>query len=528
MFLIILYKRHHLNLIFIIRKDINMKKYKKLMSILLVVGLFLSGVAPLAAEERQLPKEEIVYALLDVDGTTKDIYVVNIVQPNSDGKIIDYGDYSTVKNMTSEDEIVLSEGQVTINTEEKELYYQGNMISKDLPWDFNIKYYLDGEEQTDNIAGKSGELEIIIEISKNNRVEPSIQKNMTLQVEVTLDTNICKNIVAEGGTIANSGSKKTIVYTVSPGTEKSYAIQSNVSDFEMESIMMNGIPFEMDIDIETESLVGEFSDITDAIQSINRGAKALNDGIDSVYTTFEKDIILNSNTLSMSSSLLVEGVTSLTGGANELEVAANDLNRGTTALNDNINLLYEQIVFLEENIKLIDSDNEDIRVLQSQIGQLSAAALMLASASKEIDEGSGLLYTGLVGFNEYSEALNNQLNTFDEGMQGFDEGLTLLSNGIETLNEGSLELSEGTENLVEKTNDLDVQVGNQIDGLIEGFVGNSDEIVSFSSTKNTSLSNLQFIIKTSPIKLETKVNEPVAETKLNFLQKILRLFGLYS
>ena len=66
-----------------------------------------------------------------------------------------------------------SNGKITIDNSGDELYYQGIMKSNtEMPWNIKVKYKLDGKEyKAQDLAGKSGKLEITISIKKNAAAE---------------------------------------------------------------------------------------------------------------------------------------------------------------------------------------------------------------------------------------------------------------------------------------------------------------------------------------------------------------------
>ena len=64
--------------------------------------------------------------------------------------------------------------------------------------------------------------------------------------------------------------------------------------------------------------------------------------------------------------------------------------------------------------------------------------------------------------------------------------------------------------------------------MISSATGSDVEITSFVSEKNTNVKSVQFVIQTEAIEIAETVDvAPVVEEKLNFWQKLLRLFGLY-
>lgn len=98
-------------------------------------------------------KEEVVYGMLDFSGNPKKVYVVNSF---TDEFILDYGLYSEIINMTSSEEISVTDDRITINTEEEQLFYQGTLESMDLPWSVEVAYELNGEAIEAGDSGRPG------------------------------------------------------------------------------------------------------------------------------------------------------------------------------------------------------------------------------------------------------------------------------------------------------------------------------------------------------------------------------------
>ena len=100
-----------------------------------------------------------------------------------------------------------------------------------LPWDIAISYTLDGEPvDAAELGGMSGRLGIDISIVDGGMEDGSFYDNFMVQVSVTMNSQICRNITAEGATIANSGSDKQINFTAMPGTDSEFALTADVTD----------------------------------------------------------------------------------------------------------------------------------------------------------------------------------------------------------------------------------------------------------------------------------------------------------
>lgn len=97
------------------------------------------------------------------------------------------------------------------SSEKDKVYYQGNLDNVEIPWNISLRYYLDGTEYSaDEIAGKSGKLEIRFQVTENTACSGTFFDDYALQASFTLDTEQCSNISASDATIANVGSSKPL------------------------------------------------------------------------------------------------------------------------------------------------------------------------------------------------------------------------------------------------------------------------------------------------------------------------------
>ena len=86
-------------------------------------------------------KSEIIYGKLDADGKPDGIYVVNHFDVSKSGKIVDYGDYTRVTNLTNTSPLTIDGDQVTLKADLGNYYYQGNVAHRNLPWIISINYF---------------------------------------------------------------------------------------------------------------------------------------------------------------------------------------------------------------------------------------------------------------------------------------------------------------------------------------------------------------------------------------------------
>ncbi|MDF2907756.1 MAG: hypothetical protein K0R34_3077, partial [Herbinix sp.] len=119
-------------------------KFKKILSIGLAVALLISATTmntSFATENKNgtnltvmnttaagvSSKSEVVYAKLSTEGAVNAVYVVNHYEVVKGGNITDYGNYSSVKNLSESTPIAIEGDKITLQAEEGDFYYQGNM-----------------------------------------------------------------------------------------------------------------------------------------------------------------------------------------------------------------------------------------------------------------------------------------------------------------------------------------------------------------------------------------------------------------
>ncbi|MFR5072955.1 MAG: WXG100 family type VII secretion target, partial [Bianqueaceae bacterium] len=291
---------------------------KRILPVILSLALLTGVVTPVLAAGTPSEKEEVIYINLSAGGSVKDIYAVNIF---GTGDITDYGDYSSGEILNTEDKISQSGDMITFSTSADRVYYKGKMTTTVMPWNISIQYFIDGTEYSaDEVAGKSGKLEIKFKITKNETCAGTFFDEYALQASFTLDTKKCRNITAVDATLANVGGKKQVSYTMLPGEGIDTSITADVTDFEMAAVSINGIPLSMNIEVDDEELMSQVTDLLDAIAELDDGAGDLKSGVSSLQDAGQ--------------NALQSGVNDLMDGAAKLHDGAAGLEEGGEAMQD--------------------------------------------------------------------------------------------------------------------------------------------------------------------------------------------------
>lgn len=371
------------------------KLIKVLLPLLLVFTVAFAALTPSLATRNEAPllvspsqaasasKEEVIYANLKNDGSVKNAYVVNIFESDEGGIIKDKGDYKSVVNLTDTSEILLVDNELSFNMDPGRFYYQGNMNNLLLPWDFGISYYLDGAPiSAGDIVGKTGSVEIAISTGDSSYAEKAFFQNYMLQISVTLDTSICRNISANEATIANAGKDKIINFTVMPGSAGVLKVSADVMDFEMQAIQITGIPLSLNIDLpDTGSLAEEFSPLSDAIRQLKDGASQLSNGIGEINYGFSE---------------YTNGLSELRGGSAGFLAGVKMITEQNSALTGGSAAILEGLRMLSTSLETGDfSDLGQLSELTDALSQLSEASGQAASGLKELETGYSQGYAAI-------------------------------------------------------------------------------------------------------------------------------------
>ena len=336
--------------------------FRKLAALSLALLLVFSALPVRAFAEGTLPKEEVVYINLNADGSVKEVNVVNIFHLETAGTITDYGAYEALRNMTSTAPVNYVGDTVTIAAEAGKLYYEGKLSGNVIPWNIGIRYYLDGKEYSAaEVAGKSGALKIALDINRNSASNSKFFDSFALQVSLTLDTAKCSHITAKDATIANVGSNKQVTYTILPGSSAQLEVTATVADFSMEGISINAIPLNLNMNLDDNELMGQVTELLDALALLDSGASSLHSGIGNLQSGAQSGLADGVDDLYDGAGKLQEGASALQSGGNALQSGASELQKGTAALNDGVQALNDGIIKMQRALDTLNSESATLK-----------------------------------------------------------------------------------------------------------------------------------------------------------------------
>lgn len=285
-----------------------------------------ASAAATGAAVNDTPKEEVVYARLSAAGAVDNVYVVNVLNPDAPGKVVDYGPYTAVQNLTDASGVEQQGDAVSVDVAGDSLSYQGDLGAAALPWDVSVAYELDGKHvDAADLGGASGKLAIIVSTKKNASVDPAFFDNYLLQITVPFVSDQVKDVATEDGQIALAGSNTQVTFTGMPGKDGSFRVEAQVSGFTMSGITFAAVPFSMGIETpDTTELVSGFRQLGDGVGELKAGADGLASGAGEVASGVGE--------VAGGMDGLAAGAGQLVGGANELTGGAQDVAGGASSL----------------------------------------------------------------------------------------------------------------------------------------------------------------------------------------------------
>lgn len=276
-------------------------KFRKRVTASVLTAALLCGSAgssvPVYGAPAGADVDETMYVNLDYYGKTTKVNVVKGVNLNGLGEITDYGNYTNVENMSTNDAPVLGDGSITWNLPEDQtgrFYYKCTLDNDQvvLPWDFDVSYKLNGvPTDGDKLAGASGLIEINIKATPNDNANLYYRNNMMLMVTVPVDMSKCYSVDADGAQIQSLGSTTGVVFSALPGEEGDYTVRIGTDSFETTGVIMAMAPGTID-DLNHIKDLKEAKDtwkdagdaLYDSLEQMAKSVESMRDGIGQVQS----------------------------------------------------------------------------------------------------------------------------------------------------------------------------------------------------------------------------------------------------
>ncbi|MCI1959705.1 MAG: hypothetical protein LKJ25_08815 [Clostridia bacterium] len=362
-------------------------KFNKLITISITVVLGLTySLSAFGAESTQV-HDEAMYVNLDYYGVPKQTSIVKSYSMNGTNTVTDYGTYKKVTNMSNYAKPTIKDGKVTFNFGKDvpdRFYFEGqdNALSKNLPWDIKVNYYLNGAPTTaDKLAGKTGLVKIAMDVTPNKNVNEYEQNNFMLEATCAVDAD--KNTLsAEGAQIQSVGNIKTAVFFALPGEEQHFEVEIGSNDFKLDGIIFMMEPM-------TVSQIDKIKDLRDARDDIKDSADSISDSLDVVLDT------LNS---------MQKGLNDTSKGLSGLNDARETLSKSKGGVYDSADAAREELTKLTDALKPYEGHFKTLK------GAVDDVNSNITSVTSSLDA----LTTNLNGLKSNMENMKTDLSAIDD------------------------------------------------------------------------------------------------------------------
>jgi len=416
-----------------IKEVVLLKRTKK---IILLITAFSLCFQSFAYADTKSNKDETVYVNLESDGKIKNTIIVNAFKVNGQNKVIDYGKYENIKNLSGTQKPSVNNGYIEFDVDPgiDTFYYQGEVHNTELPWNFTIKYYLDGVEMKgEELIGKSGNAVIEIDAQSNKNADPYFSNNYLAQLSMTLDSDIFKNVSCSDAMITTIGNNKQVSLMILPGTNKTYHISANVSEFEMDGMTIAMVRVSDGISETLDSLKISMGDLSSGIDQLISGSGQLKGGTQDLTSAI---------------SLLNTGVSSIARSAPALTAGMSEIDKGAWSVYDGSKKLSAASALIRGGLGELDS--KSIQLI-SGIDAISGGLSEMTKSKTAVKEGINELNKSKSGVNE----LAGGVNTLSDGYKNVETKLSEVASKKDAINDGINTLKSADTDISELTGGLD-------------------------------------------------------------------------
>ena len=391
-------------------------------------------------------KSETIYVNLDHYGIPTETQVVNGYRINGESQIVDYGNYTNVTNLTDYSKPTIDGDEITWNLDENldNFYYQGTLDHIETPWNFTIRYKLNGvETKAEDLAGASGMIETIIDVKPNDNVPDYLKNNFFLQLSTSYDMGKCLSVEAPDGVEVTLGATKSITFMAMPGEEATFHVYVGSDCYESSGFNVVIAPLKMSslenvkeikdaklrIEDAYEAANESLDIILDSTAAVSSGLEELNKGIASIQQSLKQirkedsatdakiEALLNSaNTLNDSLNTMVPHIDQTIQFANDFNASGNQC-----------------VTDLKELTPLLEETKTLLQVLQKDCKDISDLVEKISTSTKRLDNSLPMLEQYLQQLGKDLISLESALQNLSSGLGDSQNSLYDASNGLNSM-----------------------------------------------------------------------------------------------
>lgn len=411
---------------------------------MLAAGMIVGNVAELnvyAAQAGAADVEEKLYVNLDDYGKVEKANIVKGVQFTIDDSYTDYGNYTSITNMSDDQEPVVEGNSVTWMRPDGngKFYFQGGLdpTTVKMPWDFTVTYKVNGiVTPPEKVAGASGTVEVDIDAVPNKNVNKYMQNNMVLLVLIPMDQSKVYSTDAPESMQASFGNYSGVGFEALPGQEKHFQARFGTDSFESMGVMM----------VMTPVTAGDISKIKD-------------------FKELEDKFRANTNAVMDSVDAIMDNVTDMSSQLAKTNQMLDQLASGKAKIDQNRTIIFDGVDLSLQDVRdlteLLDPVDTSLKTTQWMVYDINTN---LNDTNNHLASTSAVMST----LSRKLRALSSEMgstNTFD--ISSVTGDLTETKNKLGELRENLVKSGTAVGNIKEITGD------SAFDSTVDSIITNS-------------------------------------------------------
>lgn len=457
------------------------RKIKRSLTTSLAVGMsVMMGAVPVYAagstDTQDVYKEETVYVNADATGNSDEVTVSDWLKNSGSvsGNLTDESILKEIKNVKGDETFTENGDQLTWNTAEEDIYYQGT-TDKELPVSVKLTYFLDGKEvKPDELKGKSGHLKIQVQYTNNEKKtvtvdgkEEEVYTPFVMMTGMILPNETFSNVTIDNGKVISDGSRNIVVGFGIPGLKDSLDLDEETTKEAEDKGVTIPENFEMEADVTDFTMSSTFTvALTDLLDDMDMDniidVDSLKDSLNELEDA-ALELVSGSGTLADGASTLADGVSSYTAGADELNAGIQ---------------------------KYLGSNGE----LNGSVTEYVNGVGKVVKGVKDYTSGTNALANGVISYvagEQKIAAGAAQLSQLSKGLEQVQTAVDTLSKAADGKGEATDDLVIAANQLAAGTKQLQAVLGSEeVTALltqVNGMVTTGNELISATESLSASL-----------------------------------------
>lgn len=353
---------------------------KRLFSLMLSAIMAVVCVVPAAAAKPigngiTPTYDEAYYATLDYYGNLTDGSVVKSYTLNGASSLTDYGTYENIINLTDGTAPSVADGAATFHFDQENapthFYFEGKTTApfEVLPWTISITYTLNGvPTKAEDLAGKTGVVEIIVDAVPNENASEYARNNYTLEATAMFNQDDILSLEAPGAQVQLIGNLRVVLFAALPGETQQFVIRVGSDSFSFDGLTFLLTPATLgqleeisklsqrkdELEEDYHKLSGSLDELLNSFSSLGGSLRETADGLDELNEARET-ISNGKDQIYADGDKVLDDLKNLNGSMNKLPGHLENADGAVTDVTDSLNDVSDAAVRLQGNLKDLDS-----------------------------------------------------------------------------------------------------------------------------------------------------------------------------